>query len=148
MTNAISSGKQGGKKRKASSLTGKDNSPEKASVSFNKVVSYSTEERCRRATLLKHFGERLSSACRGCDYCLEPQKVSKQVKNLLRVCVGEGKEQPLPFSTGASPLLFISSCATGRHAEHCCNAQSARPKSSVAKAHMLAANTEIEIYCP
>ena len=64
-------GKQGGRKRKANFFASDDTSPEKASVSFNKVVSYSTEERCRRAMLLEHFGERLSGACQGCDYCLE-----------------------------------------------------------------------------
>ena len=58
-----------------------DISLEKASVSFNKVVSYSTEERCRRAMLLEHFGERLSGACQGCDYCLRPLEVSRQVRS-------------------------------------------------------------------
>lgn len=73
------SGNQGGRKRKVNSLTSEDTSPEKASVSFNKVVSYSTNECCRRAMLLEHFGERLSSACQGCDFCLKPLEVSRQV---------------------------------------------------------------------
>ena len=95
MTKAMSSGKQGGRKRKAGSLTSEDASPEKASVSFNKVVSYSTNERCRRAMLLEHFGERLTSACQGCDYCLEPQKVSMQVKGPVRVRFCNSQEQSL-----------------------------------------------------
>ena len=79
------SGKQGSRNRKANSLSKEDTSPEKASVSFNKVVSYSTNERCRRAMLLEYFGERLSGACQGCDYCLKPLEVSRQVRILLRL---------------------------------------------------------------
>ena len=85
MTDAVLADKQGGRKRKADSYPTEDISPEKASVSFGKVVSYSTSERCRRAMLLEHFGERLSNACQGCDYCQRPLRVSEQVRGPVRL---------------------------------------------------------------
>ena len=72
-------GKQGGKKRKARSPAGEAAPPEAACAAFGRVVRYATSERCRRAMLLEHFGERLSEPCQGCDYCQRPLEVSAQV---------------------------------------------------------------------
>src|SRR5439155_6368242 len=38
------------------------------------MVSYAETRDCRRATLLRYFGEELSVSCSGCDNCLEPQE--------------------------------------------------------------------------
>src|SRR3954467_10058393 len=38
------------------------------------MVAYAETRRCRRATLLRYFGEELSVDCNGCDNCLEPQE--------------------------------------------------------------------------
>jgi ATP-dependent DNA helicase RecQ len=38
------------------------------------MVAYAETRQCRRATLLRYFGEELSVDCNGCDNCLEPQE--------------------------------------------------------------------------
>jgi ATP-dependent DNA helicase RecQ len=38
------------------------------------MVGYAETRECRRATLLRYFGEKLSTECNGCDNCLEPQE--------------------------------------------------------------------------
>src|SRR3954466_4256769 len=38
------------------------------------MVGYAETRECRRATLLRYFGEELSDECTGCDNCLEPQE--------------------------------------------------------------------------
>src|SRR5205814_203096 len=38
------------------------------------MVAYAETRDCRRATLLRYFGEQLSEACSGCDNCLEPRE--------------------------------------------------------------------------
>lgn len=38
------------------------------------MVGYAETRECRRATLLRYFGENLSTECTGCDNCLEPQE--------------------------------------------------------------------------
>src|SRR3954468_9606981 len=38
------------------------------------MVGYAETRECRRATLLRYFGENLSAECNGCDNCLEPQE--------------------------------------------------------------------------
>jgi len=38
------------------------------------MVGYAETRECRRATLLRYFGEKLSVECNGCDNCLEPQE--------------------------------------------------------------------------
>lgn len=41
---------------------------------FGEVVEYALRPRCRRATLLAHFGETLpAGGCQGCDVCTAPQ---------------------------------------------------------------------------
>lgn len=72
-------GKQGAKKRKASAFMSDEASPESACVAFGRVVRYATSERCRRAMLLEHFGERLAQPCQGCDFCQRPTEVAMQV---------------------------------------------------------------------
>ena len=76
-------GKQGGKKRKLRSPAIEATAPEAACAAFGKVVRYATSERCRRAMLLEHFGERRSEPCQGCDYCQRPLEVSAQVLSPL-----------------------------------------------------------------
>ncbi|CAL8465365.1 g4901 [Coccomyxa elongata] len=76
-------GKEQGRKRKK----GVGNADSSADVdrsrqAFYKVVSYCVGERCRRAMLLAHFGERLSVPCSGCDWCLDRKKVAQQVSQL------------------------------------------------------------------
>jgi ATP-dependent DNA helicase RecQ len=36
---------------------------------LQRVIRYATEESCRRAQILGYFGQKMSSACQGCDYC-------------------------------------------------------------------------------
>ncbi|HEY4284721.1 MAG TPA: DNA helicase RecQ [Chthoniobacterales bacterium] len=38
------------------------------------MIAYAETRDCRRATLLRYFGEELSDECTGCDNCLEPQE--------------------------------------------------------------------------
>ena len=38
------------------------------------MVGYAETRDCRRATLLRYFGEQLSEPCNGCDNCLEPRE--------------------------------------------------------------------------
>src|SRR5438445_6789366 len=38
------------------------------------MVHYAETRDCRRATLLKYFGEEFSAPCNGCDNCLEPRE--------------------------------------------------------------------------
>src|SRR5689334_9574884 len=38
------------------------------------MVAYAETRDCRRATLLRYFGEELSEPCSGCDNCLEPRE--------------------------------------------------------------------------
>ena len=38
------------------------------------MVSYAESRECRRATLLRYFGEEFSPECTGCDNCLEPRE--------------------------------------------------------------------------
>ena len=38
------------------------------------MVAYAESRECRRATLLRYFGEQLSIECTGCDNCLEPRE--------------------------------------------------------------------------
>ena len=38
------------------------------------MVAYAETRDCRRATLLRYFGEQLSEPCSGCDNCLEPRE--------------------------------------------------------------------------
>ena len=38
------------------------------------MVGYAETRDCRRATLLRYFGESFSTECTGCDNCLEPQE--------------------------------------------------------------------------
>jgi ATP-dependent DNA helicase RecQ len=38
------------------------------------MVAYAETRDCRRATLLRYFGEELSDQCTGCDNCLEPRE--------------------------------------------------------------------------
>ena len=38
------------------------------------MVGYAETRQCRRATLLRYFGEQLAMACNGCDNCLEPRE--------------------------------------------------------------------------
>ena len=52
-----------------------------AAKALDKVVAYCTIERCRRALMLDHFGQRLAAgACnKGCDWCRHPDVVQQQV---------------------------------------------------------------------
>src|SRR5437588_3131232 len=38
------------------------------------MVHYAETRDCRRATLIKHFGEEFSASCSGCDNCMEPRE--------------------------------------------------------------------------
>jgi len=38
------------------------------------MIHYAETRDCRRATLLKYFGEEFSTSCDGCDNCLEPRE--------------------------------------------------------------------------
>src|SRR5438067_5860749 len=38
------------------------------------MIHYAETRDCRRATLLKYFGEEFSTSCRGCDNCMEPRE--------------------------------------------------------------------------
>src|SRR6266566_381047 len=38
------------------------------------MVHYAETRDCRRATLLKYFGEEFSTSCSGCDNCMEPRE--------------------------------------------------------------------------
>ena len=38
------------------------------------MIYYAETRDCRRATLLKYFGEEFPSSCNGCDNCLEPRE--------------------------------------------------------------------------
>jgi len=38
------------------------------------MVHYAETRDCRRATLLKYFGEEFSASCSGCDNCMEPRE--------------------------------------------------------------------------
>jgi ATP-dependent DNA helicase RecQ len=41
---------------------------------LGQMVHYAETRECRRATLLKYFGEEFPAPCNGCDNCLEPRK--------------------------------------------------------------------------
>jgi hypothetical protein len=78
----VSAGKEGGRKRKLGDgghAAGQTGGADRAQQAFNRVVNYCVAERCRRATLLAHFGERLQQPCSGCDWCLDRHSVSQQV---------------------------------------------------------------------
>ena len=94
-------GKQGGKKRKARSPAGEAAPPEAACAAFGKVVRYATRERCRRAMLLEHFGERRSETCQGCDYCQRPLEVSAQVLSPLQAFTDICRVAPLHLGSTA-----------------------------------------------
>lgn len=72
-------GKEQGRKRKQVGDDGLRQDLDRAQQAFAKVVNYCVAERCRRAALLEHFGERLSQPCNGCDWCLNRTRVSEQV---------------------------------------------------------------------
>ncbi|PYJ73577.1 MAG: DNA helicase RecQ, partial [Verrucomicrobia bacterium] len=38
------------------------------------MIHYAETRDCRRATLLKYFGEEFSTSCSGCDNCMEPRE--------------------------------------------------------------------------
>src|SRR5216683_7360124 len=38
------------------------------------MIHYAETRDCRRATLLKYFGEEFPAPCNGCDNCLEPRE--------------------------------------------------------------------------
>src|SRR3989454_882877 len=41
---------------------------------LRQMVHYAEARECRRATLLKYFGEEFPASCNGCDNCLEPRE--------------------------------------------------------------------------
>src|ERR1700730_14262358 len=41
---------------------------------LRQMVHYAETRECRRATLLKYFGEKFPTPCNGCDNCLEPRE--------------------------------------------------------------------------
>src|SRR5207302_2689191 len=41
---------------------------------LRQMVHYAETRECRRATLLKYFGEEFPASCNGCDNCLEPRE--------------------------------------------------------------------------
>ena len=53
-------------------------------AAFNKVVEYCTGSGCRRAFVLKYFGESVASALCGCtcDTCKSPKKLQKKLEEL------------------------------------------------------------------
>lgn len=53
-------------------------------AAFNKVVEYCTGSGCRRAFVLRYFGESNSSALCGCtcDACKSPKKLKKKLEEL------------------------------------------------------------------
>ncbi|KAA8492422.1 ATP-dependent DNA helicase Q-like 3 [Porphyridium purpureum] len=57
---------------------------------FQEMVDYACMPKCRRALVLKHFGEKLSApepACKdsaGCDYCMNPAKVEERLSHVTR----------------------------------------------------------------
>jgi hypothetical protein len=85
-TSAFCAGKGRKRKRAGSAAQGAtsegapSSSPEKDLAAFGRVVDFCMAERCRRAALLAHFGERLRrSNCGGCDWCCDTAAVSLQV---------------------------------------------------------------------
>ncbi len=45
-----------------------------AQVQLRDMIHYAETRDCRRATLLKYFGEEFSTSCSGCDNCMEPRE--------------------------------------------------------------------------
>jgi ATP-dependent DNA helicase RecQ len=46
---------------------------------LRQMVHYAETRECRRATLLKYFGEQISQqSCEGCDNCLQPERLSME----------------------------------------------------------------------
>lgn len=56
-----------------------------AARAFGEVVKYATTAKCRRAALLRHFGETLPGTRRAvcCDVCTDGETVQQQVINLF-----------------------------------------------------------------
>ena len=52
-----------------------------AVAAFAQVMAYCVTESCRRALVLRHFGEALpKGSCTGCDCCEDPESVQAQVR--------------------------------------------------------------------
>ena len=76
---------------KSNSL-GLSNSFQTKTESFNAMMLYCTESKCKRQLVCEYFGEHispLSDCCKRCDYCKSPELVSKQIANYFSI--------PLPF---------------------------------------------------
>src|SRR5438477_1210006 len=61
------------------------------------MIHYAETRDCRRATLLKYFGEEFSASCSGCDNCMEPREtfdgtvhVQKFLSCVYRICEKHG----------------------------------------------------------
>ncbi|KAK9823288.1 hypothetical protein WJX72_001628 [[Myrmecia] bisecta] len=73
---------------------------------FGQLVGYCTARCCRRAILLRHFGEVLpAGTCTGCDYCEDPHGVAEQLERLeSEVVIGAARRGGRRRSFGKADL--------------------------------------------
>lgn len=70
-----------------------------AARAFGEVVKYATTAKCRRAALLRHFGETLPGTRRAacCDVCTDVETVQQQVMSLWCSDTDDNSQIKKPF---------------------------------------------------